>query len=327
MDSVHAVTFSRDSKQVASGSLDKTVRLWDAATGAALLTLEGHTDCVCSVALSPDGKQLASASWDGTVRLWDAATGEVLQTLKGYPSWVYVVNSVTFSPDGKQLALASDDRTVRLWDATTGAMPQTLKGHTDEVTAVAFSPDGKQLASASWDKTVRLWDALAGSLRGTLQLYAVIQTLSFSSDGSYLETDRGLLNTGSLSPSAVPSRSNPPYSIFVEEQWVAQGMENFLWLRRLLEWLDKRRLSAFFYPDAVIDRKVLELLHQSAGPADGRGHGSLGLAQAKAHVLAVLRKKSRPGLQRLRLILDHNNRADSIGIAFDAAQPKRDGRR
>jgi WD40 repeat protein len=78
------VAFSPDGKQVVSGSGDETVRLWDAATGAALQTLEGHTDYVRSVAFSPDGKQVVSGSDDETVRLWDAATGAALQTLEGH---------------------------------------------------------------------------------------------------------------------------------------------------------------------------------------------------------------------------------------------------
>jgi WD40 repeat protein len=94
------MAFSPDGKQVVSGSRDKTVRLWDATTGAALQTLEGYSDLVNSVAFSPDSKQVVSGSYNKTVRLWDATTGAALQTLKGQSS---AASSVAFSLDGKAI--------------------------------------------------------------------------------------------------------------------------------------------------------------------------------------------------------------------------------
>jgi WD40 repeat protein len=70
-DAVRAVAFSPDGRLVASGSSDRTVRLWDPATGAVRRTLEGHSDAVRAVAFSPDGRLVASGSGDRTVRLWD----------------------------------------------------------------------------------------------------------------------------------------------------------------------------------------------------------------------------------------------------------------
>jgi WD40 repeat protein len=83
---------------VASGSGDRTVRLWDAATGAALHTLEGHGSSVNAVAFSPDGKTVASGSADHTVRLWDAATGAALLTLEGH-----LIQQPDFSREGPYL--------------------------------------------------------------------------------------------------------------------------------------------------------------------------------------------------------------------------------
>jgi hypothetical protein len=71
-----SVAFSPDGKRLASAPLDRTVKVWDAATGQEAFTLEGHTDGVTSVAFSPEGKRLASASQDQTVKVWDAATGQ-----------------------------------------------------------------------------------------------------------------------------------------------------------------------------------------------------------------------------------------------------------
>jgi hypothetical protein len=97
-----------------TASLDHTARLWDAASGAALTTLEGHTAEVWNAAFSPNGKRIVTASADHTARLWDAASGAVLATFEGHTSGV---NSASFSPDGQRVVTASSDGTVRLWAA------------------------------------------------------------------------------------------------------------------------------------------------------------------------------------------------------------------
>src|SRR5271155_1088663 len=93
------------------------------------------------------------------------------------------------------------------------------------------------------------------------------------------------------------------------------------------EWLHERWRAAFFHPHPMINRESIELLHQAARPADGSAHRPFGLAQAEEHILAVLRKKSRPSLQRLRLGLHSDGRSYGVGIALDAAQPEGNGRR
>ncbi|KNB06131.1 hypothetical protein FOXG_06947 [Fusarium oxysporum f. sp. lycopersici 4287] len=123
-DSVNSVAFSADGQRLASGSIDKTVKIWDAATGAYIQTLEGHAASVNSVVFSADGQRLASGSDDKTIKVWDAATGACLQTLEGHRN---SVRSMAFSADVQRLASGSDDKTIKVWDTTIGTCVQTLE--------------------------------------------------------------------------------------------------------------------------------------------------------------------------------------------------------
>ncbi|KAJ6491090.1 WD40-repeat-containing domain protein, partial [Mycena sanguinolenta] len=117
-DSVQSVAFSPDGQRIVSGSNDKTVRIWDAATGAAIgKPLQGHDKSVQSVAFSPDGQRIASGSADKTVRIWDAAMGAAIgEPLKGHNGYV---QSVAFSPDGQHIVSGSDDKMVLIWNVAT----------------------------------------------------------------------------------------------------------------------------------------------------------------------------------------------------------------
>ena len=221
-DYVSTIVFSPDGQILASGSTDKTIRLWDAGTGRYLRTLTGHISTVYVRAFSPDGRTLASSSLDDTLRLWDVRTGALLHTLIRDEDIIY---GVVFSPDGRTLASwAGRDDTCYLWDVRTGALLHTtksvdisfspdsqmlasgsrngacelldvrtgtllhtLKGHTDRVYDVSFSPDGQTLASGSWDGTLRLWDVRTGALLHTFteDMDSVFDVV-FSPDGQTL---------------------------------------------------------------------------------------------------------------------------------------------
>ena len=127
---VHSVAISNDSRYLVSGSNDKTVRLWDVATGKEIKQFLGHTESVNSVAISKDSRYLVSGSIDKTLRLWELATGKEIKQFLGYTS---VVDSVAISKDSRYLVSGSSDSTVKLWEFATGKEIKQFLGHTSVV--------------------------------------------------------------------------------------------------------------------------------------------------------------------------------------------------
>jgi hypothetical protein len=177
---VNSVAFSPDGRTTLSSSDDKTLKLWDAASGKEIHTFLGHAASVGSFAFSPDGRGALSGSGD-TLKLWDVATGKELRTFAGH---VEYVTSGAFSPDGRTALSGSGDKTLMLWDVATGTEIRTFAGHTALVSAVAFSPDGRSALSGSFDNTLKLWDVSTGEeIRSFAGHTSSVYSVAFSPDG------------------------------------------------------------------------------------------------------------------------------------------------
>lgn len=190
---------SLDGSHVVSASVDKTLRVWNAATGAEQHCLqvrkrggffgksvfiykvdwvrahvagsdlgglgkraERYVRCV----LSGDGSLVAASGYDDTLRVWKISNGAEIAAVCHLET--FLVTSCAISPDGRYLVSASTDKTLRLWDIATGAERAVLSGHHAPIDDCAISPDGSFIVSASWDKTLKIWDPLTGRERASL---------------------------------------------------------------------------------------------------------------------------------------------------------------
>jgi WD40 repeat protein len=158
------LSWSPDSKTLASGCTLGTLKLWNVEPGKEQLVFDARTMSVMALAYCPDGKTVA---WGGSsgIKLLDVQA-KTERPFGGPETEKATITALAYSQDGKTLASASSDHTITLWDVSTGKANASLKGHTDAVTALVFSPDGKTLASGSRDGTIKLWKLVGAALPG-----------------------------------------------------------------------------------------------------------------------------------------------------------------
>ena len=194
---IRSFAFSPDGQLLASGSHDRTARIWSAATGKQLHVLP-HSGYVLAERFSADGSSLVTSSQDGAAYVWNVANGQRDLLLVGATG---ALNESAFSPDGREIATASDDTLARIYYSQDGRLLAPLAGSANAVTSVGFDSSGRTVVTGSSGGTVRLWDALPqGTLRPIDQRATPVQTMWAGRDAVTVAArrERTLTPTGTL---------------------------------------------------------------------------------------------------------------------------------
>lgn len=223
---IKSIDFSVDGTNIAFGSRDKNIRIFNIESKECISTLRGHTNSVNSVSYSACGKFLASAGLDRTIKVWDVNTGECIKTITGNPmGFNYIVyssdggyiltcsgegmvkiwniqtseclrlfkvdlnwiNCAAFSLDGIMVASGDTEGNVRLWNIATNENTRILKPHFDSVNSMLFSYDRKYFLSAGSDRTIKVTDLDEWQVRKTFSGHQdIINSIVLSPDGRYV---------------------------------------------------------------------------------------------------------------------------------------------
>lgn len=162
---VRALAVEPGNQWFASGAGDRTIKIWDLASGNLRLTLTGHISTVRGLAVSPRHPYLFSCGEDKMVKCWDLETNKVIRHYHGHLSGVY---TLSLHPTLDVLVTGGRDGVARVWDMRTRSNIHVLSGHKQTVTDVKCQEADPQVISASLDSTVRLWDLAAGKTMGVL---------------------------------------------------------------------------------------------------------------------------------------------------------------
>ncbi|KAF1989471.1 putative mRNA splicing protein [Aulographum hederae CBS 113979] len=162
---VRSLAVEPDNQWFASGAGDRTIKIWDLASGNLKLTLTGHISTVRGLAVSPRHPYLFSCGEDKMVKCWDLETNKVIRHYHGHLSGVY---TMSLHPTLDVLVTGGRDAVARVWDMRTRANIHVLSGHKGTVTDIKCQEADPQVISSSLDATVRMWDLAAGKTMGAL---------------------------------------------------------------------------------------------------------------------------------------------------------------
>ena len=271
---VESFYFIEDNLKLISTSTDRTIRVWNVATGDSL-KLTGHTSPIITSQISENGNLLATASLDHTIMLWNLKKRTCRHSLTGHGGRI---QQMAFSTDSTVLASASADGSIRLWTTTDGASMGPLMGNGAQINGITFRANTMILASCAADGTVRLWDVLrnecirslegsdpqmcvaVSSDRGLIASAAMgvvriwypsqetplerlvtipVSNIALSQDGRYLTCDRGTIDLDIQVSDTRPSSQNSKPGLCIGNDCIVNGHARLLWIPQRYQYMEK----------------------------------------------------------------------------------------
>ena len=220
-----SVAISSDGLFIATGSNDRTIRIWETKSGKCIKVFY-HQDSVLEVVISSNNELVISGGADNAIKIWEVKSGKYIETLRGHKQLVLgiavfknsnqIVSSsydgtlrvwniesgkcikiiegdseifltITISSDGRRIFSGDDDSRIKIWDIESGKCLKVLDGHSNMVRTVALSSDDKLLVSGSFDKTIRIWNAESGRCLKVIEGHLdVVRRVAISKDNKII---------------------------------------------------------------------------------------------------------------------------------------------
>jgi WD40 repeat protein len=243
--SIKSLSFSTDSSILAVASLGNVYLWYFLREGQCVAKLKA-VGSIVAMAFSKNGIMVATFKH---IKIWNTHDQQLRLTIDAHK--LAIINAA-FSPDGSIVASTTFGNTIKLWDAYSGQELKTIAGFRRPASKLSFSPDGTIIVAALKDLTIRLWDAHSGVQLQVLRIGFIAKSISFSSDGPWLNNDRQILDFSSNLAGNI--HFGRP-ALFVDTRWITRGSERLLRLPsgyRVMSYDTRGDLIALGYESGLV---------------------------------------------------------------------------